>query len=139
MLSRHLTQRNCCHNYCFVKVYRREINMLSDSEERCPGFFLKFSSVSVTDFHSVLRLQQVIALRHSIAFQRNLVHEQTTLSPILVALKKYTTCSFRFCTVLAFLKNAILQITRRVLDCKSGESELEYQKLASHVLFKNMA
>ena len=50
--------------------------MLSDSEVRCPGFFLKFfSSVSVTDFHNVLRLQQVTALRHFIAFQCNLVHE----------------------------------------------------------------
>ena len=47
-----------------------------------PLLFLEVvSSVSVTDFHNVLRLQQVIALGHSIAFQCNLVHEQTTLSP----------------------------------------------------------
>ena len=45
-----------------------------------PQLFLEvFSSVSVTDFHNVLRLLQVIALRDSIAFQCNLVHEQTTL------------------------------------------------------------
>ena len=38
--------------------------MLTDSEVQCPGFFLEvFSSMSVTDFHNVLRLQQVIALR----------------------------------------------------------------------------
>ena len=83
--------------------------------------FLKFSSVSVTDFHNVLRLQQVIALRHSVAFQCNLVHEQTTLLSPTTCFKKYTTCSFRFCIILAFLKNGILQITRRVNDCKSGE------------------
>ena len=52
--------------------------MLSDSEVRCPGFFLIFSSLK--DFQNVLRLQQVITLRHSIGFQCNLVHEQTTLS-----------------------------------------------------------
>ena len=45
-----------------------------------PRLFLEvFPSVSVTDFHKVLRLQQVIVSRHSIAFQYNLVHEQTTL------------------------------------------------------------
>ena len=55
--------------------------MLSDSEVRCPEFFLNFfSSVSIKDFQNVVRLQGVITLRHSIGFQCNLVHEQTTLS-----------------------------------------------------------
>ena len=56
--------------------------MLSDSEVRCPGFSGMFSSVSVKDFQNVLRLQRVITLRHSIGFQCNLVHKQTTLPPI---------------------------------------------------------
>ena len=61
--------------------------------------FLEFSSsVSVTDFQSVLRLQRVITLRHSIAFQCNLVNEQTTLSP--------TSCSQRIYDLfLSFLHN----------------------------------
>ena len=63
--------------------------MLSDREERCPSFSGSFSSVSVTDFYNVLRLQQVIALRHSVAFQCNLVHEQTTLSPTSRSQKIY--------------------------------------------------
>ena len=55
-----------------------------------PRLFLEvLTSVSVTDFHNVLRLQQVIALRHSIAFQRNLVYEQTTLSPTSCSKKIY--------------------------------------------------
>ena len=57
--------------------------MLSDSEVRCPCFSsLKFfSSMSVKDFQNVLRLPRVITIRHSIGFQCNLVHKQTTLSP----------------------------------------------------------
>ena len=47
--------------------------MLSDSEILSP--------VSVKDFQNVLRLQRVITLKHSISFHRNLVHEQTSLSP----------------------------------------------------------
>ena len=42
--------------------------MLSDSQSTMPWLFL--------------RLQRVITLRHSIAFQCNLVHEQITLSSI---------------------------------------------------------
>ena len=34
----------------------------------------------VKDFQAVLRLQRVITPRHSIGFQCNLIHEQTTLS-----------------------------------------------------------
>ena len=63
--------------------------MLSDSEVRYPGFFLKFFPVSVADFHNVLRLQQVIALRHSVTFQCNLVHKQTTLSSTSCSQKIY--------------------------------------------------
>ena len=48
--------------------------------------------------------QRVITLRHSIGFECNLVHEQTTLSPISCS-KKNVTRSSRFCTILAFLKN----------------------------------
>ena len=56
--------------------------MLSDSEIQCPSFFLEFfPTVSVTDFQNFLGLQRVITLTHSIAFQCDLVHEQTTLSP----------------------------------------------------------
>ena len=36
------------------------------------------------------------------------------------------TCSFRFYTILAFLKNGILQIARRALVCKSGEFGFGY-------------
>ena len=55
-----------------------------------PWLFLEvFASVSVTDFHNVLRLQQVIALRHSIVFQCNLVQEKTILSPTSCSKKIY--------------------------------------------------
>ena len=81
-------------------------------------FLEVFSSVSVTDFHSVLRLQQVIAFRHPIAFQCNLVHEQTTLSPTSCSQKIYDLL-LSFLHNFGFSKNGILQITRRVLDCKS--------------------
>ena len=55
-----------------------------------PQLFLEvFSSVSVTDFRNVVRIQQVIALRHSITIQCNLVHEQTTLSPTSCSKKIY--------------------------------------------------
>ena len=63
--------------------------MLSDSEVRCPSFFLIFSSVSVKDFQNVLILQRVITLKNSSGFQCNLVHKQTTLSP--------TSCSKNIC------------------------------------------
>ena len=53
----------------------------------------------------------MITLRYSVDFQCNLVHEQS-LCLLLVALNKYMTCFFRFSTILAFLKNGILQITR---------------------------
>ena len=90
-----------------------------------PGFFLNFFPLSVKDFQNVLRLQRAITLRHSIGFQFNLVHEQTSLSPTSYS-KKYMTCSFRFCTTLVSLKNVILQITRRVLDFKSEEFGFGY-------------
>ena len=48
-----------------------------------------FSSVSVKDFQNVFRLQGVINLRHSISFQCNLVHKQTTLSPTSCCQKIY--------------------------------------------------
>ena len=55
-----------------------------------PQLFLEvFSSVSVIDFHNVLRLQQVIASRHSVAFQCNLVHGHTILSPTSCSQKIY--------------------------------------------------
>ena len=75
-----------------------------------PRLFLEvFSSLSVIDFH-VLRLQQVIASRHSIAFQCSLVHGQTTSSPTSCSQKIYTTGFFRFCTILAFLKMAFCRL-----------------------------
>ena len=43
---------------------------------------------------------------HSIGFQCNLVYGQTNLFP----LRKYMTGSFRFCTVLAFLKMAFCRL-----------------------------
>ena len=83
--------------------------MLSDSEVRCLGFFFNFfSSVPVEEFQNVLTLQRVITLRDSVGFQCNLVQKQTTLSSTSCS-KKYMTCSFRFCTILAVLKNGILQ------------------------------
>ena len=54
-----------------------------------PRLFLEVFPLSVTDFHNVLRLKQMIALRHSIIFQCNLVHEQTTLSPTSCSQKIY--------------------------------------------------
>ena len=91
-----------------------------------PWLFLEyFSSVSVKDFENVLRLQRVISLRHFIVFQCNLVHEETTLSS--------TSCSQKYDLFLSFLhnygfskKDGILQITRRVLRCKSGEFGFGY-------------
>ena len=77
--------------------------MLSDSEERCPSFFLIFPSVPVKDFQNVLRFQRVITLRHSVGFQCHLVHGQTTLSPTSCS-QIYMTRSFSFCTILVFLK-----------------------------------
>ena len=54
--------------------------------------------MSVKDFRNVLRLLRVITLRHSIDFQCNMVHEQTTLSP--------TSCSQKICdSFLSFLHN----------------------------------
>ena len=82
--------------------------------------------MSVTDFHNVLRLQQVIALRHSIAFQCNLVHEQTPLSPTSCSKKIYD-LFLSFLHNFGFSNNGILQITRRVLDCKSGEFACGYR------------
>ena len=85
-----------------------------------PAFLEFFSSVSVKDFQNIFVLQRVITLRNSAGFQCNL-YTNRPLCLLLVALKNYMTCSFRFRTILAFLKNGILQITRRVLGCKSGE------------------
>ena len=80
--------------------------------------------MSVTDFNNVLRLQQVIASRHSIALQCNLVHEQTILYPTSCSKKIYDLFLHNF----GFSKkNGILQITRRVLDCKSGEFAFGYR------------
>ena len=84
-----------------------------------------FSSVSVEDCQNVLRLQRVITLRHSIGFQCNLVREQTTLSPTSCPKKIYH-LSFLFLHNFGFSKNGILQNTRRVLDCKSGEFGFAY-------------
>ena len=64
-----------------------------------PRFSLNFSSVSVKDFLSVLRLSRVITLRYSIGFQCNLVHEETILSPTSCSQKIYC-----FCTILAFCR-----------------------------------
>ena len=54
--------------------------------------------MSVKDFQNVLRHQRVIALKHSIGFRCNLVHEQTALSP--------TNCSKKMSnSFLSFLHN----------------------------------
>ena len=58
--------------------------MLSDSEVRCPTF-----SFFQSDFQSVLKLQRVITLMHSMGFQCNLAHEQTTVSPTSCSQKIY--------------------------------------------------
>ena len=70
------------------------------------------------------------------------MHELTTLSSTR-HFKKYVTCSFRFRTIVVFLKNSKLKITQRILDRESGYKVLfwiRYQarKLAIHVLFQNM-
>ena len=55
-----------------------------------PRLFLEyFSAVSVKDFRNILRLGGVITLRHSIDFQCNLVHEQTTFSRTICSKKIY--------------------------------------------------
>ena len=81
--------------------------------------------MSVKDFENVLRLQRVITLRHSVGFQCNLVHEQTTLSSTSCSKKIYD-LFLSFLHSYGFSKNGILQITRRVLGCKSGEFEFGY-------------
>ena len=45
--------------------------------------------MSVKDFENVIRLQRVTTLRHSIGPQCNLLHEQTTSSPISCSQKVY--------------------------------------------------
>ena len=75
-----------------------------------PGPFLEFfSSVSVKDFQNVLRLQRVITLRHTIGFQCNLVHEQTTLSPTSCSQNLYD-LFLSFLHNFAFLKNGIFRL-----------------------------
>ena len=54
------------------------------------------SSVPVKDF-DVLRLQRTITLMHSIGFQCNLVHEQTTMSS--------TSCSKKYDLSVSILHN----------------------------------
>ena len=116
--------------------------MLSDSEVQCPGSFLNFSSVSVTDFQIFLRLQRVITLRHSIAFQCNLVHEQITLSPTSCFQKIYD-------LFLSFMHNFGFSEKWHFADYMSSIGLLilrvcvwipyQTQKLVSHILFKNIA
>ena len=76
--------------------------MLSDSEVRCRLFLGCFSSVSVKDFQNVPRLQRVIALRHSIGLQCNLVHKQTTLSPTSCSEKNIRLVPFVFAQLRLF-------------------------------------
>ena len=100
--------------------------MLSDSKVRCPPPFSgTFSFVLVKDFQNVLRLQRVITLRHSIGFQCNLVQKQTTLSPTSCSQKIYDEF-LSFVHNFGFSENGILQITQRVLGCKSGEFGFGY-------------
>ena len=98
--------------------------------------------MSVEDFQNVLRLQRVIILRYSIGFQCNLVHKQITLSPTRCSKKIYD-LFLSFLHNFGFSENSILQIIRRVLDCKSGEFGVwilyQTHKLASHLLFQSMA
>ena len=54
----------------------------------------------------------------------------------------FMTCFFRFCTILAFLKNGILQITHKEYWAVNPESLVllpcQTQKLASHILFQSI-
>ena len=63
-----------CHKLFMVKI-----NKMMKYDAR--AIFLIFPFVSVKYIQNVLRFQQVITLRHSMGFQVNLVHEQTTLPP----------------------------------------------------------
>ena len=93
----------------------------------CIDLLKRDPSESVKDFQNVLRLQRLITLGHSIGFQCNLVHDTNRSHVlVLVALNKCMTCSFRFYTILVFIKNGSLQITRRVLGCKSREFGFGY-------------
>ena len=78
MLSNHLTKHNFVATITVVLKFIEK--RCGCCEVRCLGFFLIFFSLSVKDFQNVLRLQQVITLGHSIAFQCNLVNEHITLS-----------------------------------------------------------
>ena len=84
-----------------------------------------FSSVSVNDVQKVLTLKQVTTLRHSIGFQGNLVYEQTILSPTSCS-KKISDLFLSFLHNFGFSKNGILQVTRRVLGCKSEKFRFGY-------------
>ena len=58
------------------------IHVLSDSEMRCPGFFLNFFLFVSFRFSKCCQSStNEITGKHSVRFQCNLVHEQTTLSP----------------------------------------------------------
>ena len=97
--------------------------------------------MSVRDFRNVLRRQRLITQRHSICFQCNLVREQTTLSPSSCP-KKYMTCPFRFCTILAFLKMAFCRLHEEywAVNLKSlGVDTLSNTETSKSVLFKCMA
>ena len=92
---------------------------------------LRFSRSSQSDNHVCCDLNNCtldllssfieIVLKLSVSWYTNI-----SLCLLLVALKKYMTCPFRFCTILAFLKNGILQITRGVSGCKSGKLGFGY-------------
>ena len=84
--------------------------MLSDSEVRCPDFCLNISSLCrLKIFKMFSDFSEVITLRHSTAFQCNLVHEQTTLSP--------TNCSKKMLYLfLSFLHN--YDFSKKMAFCK---------------------
>ena len=65
--------------------------------------------MSVTDFQNALGLERVIPLRHSIAFQCNLVHKQTILSPASCS-KKHRLVPFVFAQFWLFLKVAFYRL-----------------------------
>ena len=100
--------------------------MLSDSEVRCPGFFLNcYPLCQLKDFQDVIRLQLVITPRHLQSFSV-IWYTNRPLCLLLVAFKKIYDLFLSFLDNFRLSKNGILQITRRVLGCKSGEFGFGY-------------
>ena len=117
---------------------------MSDSEVRCPGYFLNIFPLCqyVEDFENVLRLHRVITSRHSMGFQCNLVHEQATLCSTNCLQKIYDlflsllhnygfSKKWHFANYTTSIRMYIWRVWVWI--------PYQTQKLVSHVLFQSMA